>query len=83
MKGFSNQLMEKHRYLKYFLEYEGGSFLSVEKVKSEFDRVIDLQQFLNVAAGLHPATAKVSGSHNAANPFKTFSVSLWESPHEV
>lgn len=55
--------MEKHRYLKYFLEEEGnGSHLSVEKLKKEFDKLINLQQFLNVA-GLHPTTTKVSKNH--------------------
>lgn len=60
MKGFSNQLLEKHKYLKYFLgEYEGSSsHLSLEKVKREFDQLINLKQFLNVA-GLQPATTKV------------------------
>lgn len=60
MKGFSNQLIEKHRYLKYFMEeYEGPSWhLSLEKIKSEFDRLINLKTFLKVA-GLQPASIKV------------------------
>jgi hypothetical protein len=61
MKGFSNQLLEKHRYLKYFLEEDEGScsHLTLEKVKEEFDKLINLQQFLTIA-GLQPATSKVN-----------------------
>ncbi len=59
MKGFSNQLIEKHRYLKYCLEeYEDISQDSLEKVKCELDKLINLQQFLNVT-GLHSTTTKV------------------------
>ena len=56
MKGFSNQLMEKHRYLKY-CEDELDEATS-EKVRSEFDSLINLQQFL-VVVGLEEAAAKV------------------------
>ena len=39
MKGFSNQLIEKHRYLKNLLEeYEDISQDSLEKVKCELDK---------------------------------------------
>ena len=59
MKGFSNQLIEKHRYLKYYLEEYEDSQESVEKIKSELDKLISLQQFLNIT-GLQATTTKVS-----------------------
>ena len=59
MKGFSNQLIEKHRYLKYYLEEcEVTPQESLEKVKSELDKLINMQQFLTVT-GLQSATSKV------------------------
>lgn len=62
MKGFSNQLIEKHRYLKYYIEEYEDSQESVEKVKRELDKLISLQQFLNIT-GLQATTTKVKLSH--------------------
>ena len=59
MKGFSNQLLEKHRYLKHLSEDSLDHTLSLEKIKQEFDQLINLQLFLDVT-GLQPCTAKVS-----------------------
>ncbi len=60
MKGFSNQLVEKHRYIKHYLEEEEEEEKnSLEKIKREFDRLVNFQQFLTVA-GLQPASKKVS-----------------------
>lgn len=56
MKGFSNQLIEKHRYINYCKE--DVSEVALEKVKTEFDRLINLEQFLSVA-GLQEPTSKV------------------------
>lgn len=58
MKGFSNQLIEKHRYVKQ-LEESGCSDEDVEKAKDEFDRLINCKQFLDVA-GLESSIAAVS-----------------------
>lgn len=58
MKGFSNQLIQKHHYIKYLLEENEYSGASLEKVKSEFDKLISLQQFLSVS-GLQQSSTKV------------------------
>ena len=58
MKGFSNQLIEKHRHVKH-LETAGYSEEDVEKSKQEFDRLISCKQFLDVA-GLELSTTTVS-----------------------
>ena len=57
MKGFSNQLIEKHRFLKR-LEESSKSREEIEKAKSEFDGLISLEQFLNVA-GLESSLIEV------------------------
>lgn len=56
MKGFSNQLVEKHRYLKDCEDELDQATL--ERVGSQFDNLINLQQFLAVV-GLGEVTAKV------------------------
>lgn len=58
MKGFSNQLIEKHRYIKQ-LEDPCHSREEIEKAKSEFDCLISVEQFLNVA-GLEPSLIQVN-----------------------
>ena len=58
MKGFSNQLIEKHRYVK-LLEKSGCSDQDVERAKHEFDSLISCKQFLDVA-GLESSIAAVS-----------------------
>lgn len=59
MKGFSNQLFEKRKYIKNYLEEtEGVSRQALDKISCQFDQLINLQQFLLVA-GLKPATRKV------------------------
>ncbi len=58
MKGFSNQLIEKHRFMKQ-LEESSYSREDTEKMKHEFDSLINFEQFLNVA-GLEPSPVQVS-----------------------
>jgi len=58
MKGFSNQLIEKHRFLKQ-LDESSKSRGDIEKAKSEFDGLISFEQFLNVA-GLESPLIEVS-----------------------
>lgn len=58
MKGFSNQLIEKHRFVKH-LEESGRSEEDVKKAKHDFDRLISFEQFLNIA-GLELSIATVS-----------------------
>lgn len=56
MKGFSNQLFEKHRYLKCCFD---GSEVSPEKgVRCELDKLISVEQFLSVT-GVQASTTKV------------------------
>lgn len=56
MKGFSNQLIEKHRSLKYCEEELED--VALEKVRSEFDELISLHLFLSVT-GLQESTSRV------------------------
>lgn len=58
MKGYSNQLIEKHRFIKR-LEDSGHSEEEVEKAKHEFDRLISFEQFLSIA-GVESSIATVN-----------------------
>lgn len=57
MKGFSNQLIEKHRYIRYISD-GNSSPSSLQKISRDFDKLINLQQFLHVI-DLHPDAVKV------------------------
>lgn len=59
MKGFSNQLIEKHRYLKALDQFDCSSEEFLLKVKHQFDELINLEQFLNIIS-LQPSAVKVS-----------------------